>query len=193
MTFGQLGEKMKKIPKFICKNKYIILIIALIMLIPAIVGMEKMKINYDILVYLPEDIETMKGEKILTDDFNMGAFSISIVENMSSKDLLKLENEIKQIDGVENVVSYADLTGTTIPKEMLPNEIVNKISKDNSDILVITFADSTSSEKTLEAVSQIKDVKVIGHITKAELGCALVTRDGNELELKAQGWNPLKQ
>jgi X-X-X-Leu-X-X-Gly heptad repeat protein len=157
MTFGQLGEKMKKIPKFICKNKYIILIIALIMLIPAIVGMEKMKINYDILVYLPEDIETMKGEKILTDDFNMGAFSISIVENMSSKDLLKLENEIKQIDGVENVVSYADLTGTTIPKEMLPNEIVNKISKDNSDILVITFADSTSSEKTLEAVSQIKE------------------------------------
>ena len=124
---------------------------------------EKMKINYDILVYLPEDIETMKGEKILTDDFNMGAFSISIVENMSSKDLLKLENEIKQIDGVENVVSYADLTGTTIPKEMLPNEIVNKISKDNSDILVITFADSTSSEKTLEAVSQIKEENVRHH------------------------------
>src|SRR5574344_2318279 len=148
---------MKKISEYIVKWKWWILVISVLLLIPAIIGIKNTKINYDILVYLPEDIETMKGEKILTDDFNMGAFSISIVENMSSKDLLKLENEIKQIDGVENVVSYADLTGTTITKEMLPNENVNKISKDNSDILVITFADSTSSEKTLEAVSQIKE------------------------------------
>jgi predicted RND superfamily exporter protein len=149
---------MKKIPELISKHKKTIIFITLLLMIPAIIGYKKTRINYDILVYLPSDIETMKGQDILTNDFNMGAFSVTIVENMNAKDLLKLENKIKDIDGVANVASYADLTGTTIPKEMLPNDIVNKISKDNSDLLLITFKDSTSSETTMKSVEKIREI-----------------------------------
>jgi predicted RND superfamily exporter protein len=88
MTFGHIGGNMDKISRKIVKNKWLILIVSLILVIPAIWGMLNTKINYDILVYLPDDIETMKGENILTNDFNMGAFSLSVVENMNSKDIL---------------------------------------------------------------------------------------------------------
>ena len=96
---------MKKIGDFICKYKINILIITLILLIPAFIGMKKTAINYDILVYLPEDIETVKGQNILIDDFNTGAFAVSIVDNMNSKDILKLEKKIKEVEGVSKVVS----------------------------------------------------------------------------------------
>ena len=81
---------MQKFAEFICKHRKIILIVALLLLIPSVLGMKATKINYDILVYLPEDIETIKGEKILSSDFNMGAFSIIIVEDMKSKDIVTL-------------------------------------------------------------------------------------------------------
>ena len=149
---------MKKLGDFVCKNKIMIIIISCLLLIPALIGMEKTKINYDILVYLPKDIETMKGQDILADDFNMGAFSTVVVENMSSYDILKLEDKIKKIDGVEKVVSLSDLTGTTIPKEMLPSEIVDKVSKGNSELMLITFKESTSNEETLDAVKEIRSI-----------------------------------
>ena len=149
---------MKKLGDFVCKNKIMIIIISCLLLIPALIGMYKTKINYDILVYLPKDIETMKGQDILADDFNMGAFSTVVVENMSSYDILKLEDKIKTIDGVEKVVSVSDITGTTIPKEMLPSEIVDKVSKDNTELMLITFKESTSNEKTLDAVREIRKI-----------------------------------
>lgn len=149
---------MKKLPEFICHHKLGIVILTIILLIPSLIGIYKTKINYDILVYLPSDIDTMKGQDILSQDFDMGAFSVSVIENMNSKDLLKLEDKIKKIDGVANVVSYADLTGTTIPKEILPNEVLDRISKDNTDLLLITFDESTSNEKTMNAIEQIRDV-----------------------------------
>ena len=80
---------MNKFTNFICKHKTLILIIALLLLIPSLIGIKETKINYDILVYLPKDIETIKGQNILTDDFNMGAFSISIIDNMEAKDVIK--------------------------------------------------------------------------------------------------------
>ena len=91
---------MQKFGEFVCKHKRIILIIMLILLIPSIIGMKATKINYDILVYLPDDIETIQGENILSEDFNMGAFSIILLEDMETKDILKLEDEIKQVDNV---------------------------------------------------------------------------------------------
>src|SRR5574344_465239 len=149
---------MKKISEYIVKWKWWILVISVLLLIPAIIGIKNTKINYDILVYLPEDIETMKGEKILTDDFNMGAFSISVIDNMSDKDILKLEEQIRKIDGVEKVATIDDVTGTTIPKEMLPSDIVDKVYKDNATMMLITFSESTSNEKTLDAVQKIRDI-----------------------------------
>ncbi len=147
---------MKRLSNYICIHSKKILILTLFLLIPAFIGMYKTKINYDILVYLPEDIETLKGEKILTDDFHMGSFSITIVENMADKDLLRLEDKIRNVKGVDKVASIADLTGTTIPFEILPTEAVQKVSKKNSKLMLITFKDSTSNDTTLKAVSKIR-------------------------------------
>ncbi|HPZ23978.1 MAG TPA: hypothetical protein PLC25_03975, partial [Bacilli bacterium] len=149
---------MKNISKNIVKYKWWILVISILLIIPAIIGMEKTKINYDILVYLPSDIETMKGEDILTNDFDMGAFSLSVVENMSQKDVLELEDKIKEIDGVEKVVTIDDLTGTTIPVSMLPTEFKDKVAKDGSTLMLITFKESTSNQETLDAVQSIRDL-----------------------------------
>ena len=149
---------MKKIGDFICKYKINILIITLILLIPAFIGMKKTAINYDILVYLPEDIETVKGQNILTDDFNTGAFAVSIVDNMNSKDILKLEKKIKEVEGVSKVVSVYDGIGS-IPVDFLPESIKQKVHKDNSDLLLITFTESTSNEQTIKAVEEIKKIE----------------------------------
>ena len=157
---------MKKSADFICKHKSIILIITVILFILSIIGMKLTSINYDILVYLPEDIETVKGQNILKDDFNMGAYSIVIMDNATSKDLLKLENKIKDIDGVNKVVSLYDVVGTSIPIEMLPSEITDKMYKDNTTLFFVTFDDSTSADSTINAISEMRelsnDIKVSG-------------------------------
>lgn len=158
---------MDKLTNFICKHKTLILVFTLILLVPALIGIKNTKINYDILVYLPKDIETIKGQNILTDDFNMGAFSISIIDNMEAKDVLKLEEKIKKVKGVNEVASLYDFVGTTIPVEMLPDEVTSRLAKKDSSLLLITFKDGTSEETTLDAVSEIRritkdDVKVAG-------------------------------
>ena len=119
---------MKSFANIICKRKVFIVILTLVLLIPAAIGMYKTKVNYDILVYLPDDIETLKGQHILTDDFNMGSFSVTVVDNMPAKNLLKLENSIKKVEGVDKVVSISDLAGTTIPLDFLPSNIVSKVA-----------------------------------------------------------------
>ena len=149
---------MNKFAKQICKHKNIILIITAVLFVLSFVGMKLTKINYDILVYLPEDIETVQGQNILTNDFGMGSYSVVITENMNSKELLKLEEEFKKIDGVNQVISAYDVIGTTIPIEMLPNEITEKFHQENTDIMFVTFSESTSSEKTINAISDMKDV-----------------------------------
>ena len=158
---------MKKVTNFIVKSKNIILIISLLLLIPAIIGYAKTKTNYDILVYLPSDIETLKGQDILKDNFNMGAFSVSLVDNsVSEKDLIDLENKIRNIDCVTNVVSINDITGTTIPLEMIPKKILDHVSSDDSKLLLITFKTGTSDEETTDAIKEIEelsdDIKVGG-------------------------------
>ena len=156
---------MKNISKNIVKHKTLILIIGLLLIIPAIIGMVKTNINYNVLVYLPEDIETMKGQDILTNDFNMGAFSVSVLENMSSKEVLDYEDKVREIEGVEKVFSIKDVIGTTIPIEMLPTELRDKVYKDNTYLLAITFKNGTSNEQTLNAVEQIRNIS-----PKAKIG-----------------------
>ena len=123
---------MKKVASFICKHKLFIVLCSLFALIPAVLGMQATKINYDILVYLPDDIETMKGQDILTEDFNMGSFSTVIVDGMKPKEILALEEEFKTIEGVEKAISVSDITGTTFPIQMLPENIAEKVSKGDS-------------------------------------------------------------
>lgn len=147
---------MKKFAKKICQNKKTILIISIILFFASLIGMYFTKVNYDILVYLPKDIETIKGQDILTNDFEMGAYSVAVAENLSSKDILKLEEKIKEVDGVNKVVSIYDVLGTTIDVEMLPSEITSHLHNENTDILFITFYDGTSSERTIDAVKEIR-------------------------------------
>ena len=153
------GDEMKNFSNFVVKNKIVILLISLLMIIPSILGYRGTKTNYDILVYLPSDIETLKGQNILKDDFNMGAFSVSLVDNsISEKELIELENKIRKIDCVTNVASINDITGTAIPLEMLPKELLNHVSSNDSKLLLITFKTGTSDEETTNAVKEIEEL-----------------------------------
>lgn len=149
---------MQKFGEFICKHRKLILVIALLLLIPAIIGMKATRINYDILVYLPEDIETIKGENILSDEFNMGSFSIVILEDMKSKDVISLEKKIRELNNVEKVVSANDVIGTSIPKEMLPTEIKDKVYKENDTIMLVTFKEAISSDETLKTIEELRNI-----------------------------------
>ncbi len=149
---------MNKLAEFICKHRKIILILSLILLIPAILGMKVTRINYDILVYLPDNIETIQGENILSDEFNMGAFSTIVLDNMPTKEILKLEDEISKIDNVAMVISTADVLGANIPIEMLPEEIQDKFYKDGSTIMLATFKEGISDDITIETIEQLREI-----------------------------------
>ena len=150
---------MESISKLICKYKIIILIIALVLIIPSIAGINSTRVNYDILTYLPSDIETIKGEKILNNDFNMGSFSVVLVNNMKQKDIVELEKKIREINSVGNVISIADITGTNIPLEILPDKILDKIySNDGTTGILVTFEDGIGDDKTLEAIQTLRDI-----------------------------------
>lgn len=149
---------MHKVAKAICKHRKLILIIALLLLIPSIIGMKATRINYDILVYLPEDIETIKGENILSEDFDMGGFSVVLLEDMSTKDIIKLEEKIRKIDNVEKVASIADVLGSNIPIEMLPDDIKDKAYKDNETLMLVTFKEQISSDATMNSVEELRKI-----------------------------------
>ena len=149
---------MLKFGRWICKYRKIILIIALILLIPSVIGMKATRVNYDILVYLPDDVETIKGQNILKDEFNTGAFSTLIVHDMPTKDIQKLEDKIRKIDGVEKVIGTADVLGSSIPSEMLPQEVQDKVYKDGDTIILVTLKDGTSSDSSLSAIQEIRKI-----------------------------------
>ena len=149
---------MRKFGEFICKYRTVILIIAILLIIPALIGMKLTKINYDILVYLPDDIETIQGENILSDEFNMGAFSVIVLDNMSTKEILELEDKIKEIDNVQMAISTADVLGTSVPVEMLPEEIQDKFYKDGSTIMLATFKEGISDDETLKTIETLREI-----------------------------------
>ena len=149
---------MKKISKFIINNKTKVLIISCILLVLSFIGMKLTTINYNILVYLPSEIDTIKGQDILTDEFNMGSYSIVVAENLSPKEILNLKDKITKVEGVNEVLSIYDVLGTNIPIDVLPSEIKDKIHQDNTDLMFITFKYSTSDERTINAVEEIRNI-----------------------------------
>ena len=150
---------MKRFCHAVTKGRWVIIVVSLLLLIPSVFGYFNTKINYDLITYLPKDVETMKGEDILTDDFKQGAFSVVITENMNAKQILQLEKEIKKVDSVNRVGSVYDIIGYSIPIEMLPDNVASMVKKDDSNLIVVTFKNSTSDDKTLEAVQKIRDLK----------------------------------
>lgn len=149
---------MKKFSEFICKQCWLIVIISGILMIPALFGYLATRINYDLLVYLPSDIETLEGQEILTEEFGMGAFSVAVVENMPQKELLELENKISGVESVNQVLSLADLAGTAVPLDFLPTAVREKAMREGSQLMLITFSEGTSDEQTLNAVEEIRRI-----------------------------------
>lgn len=176
---------MKKINQFITNHSVVVVIIALFLFIPSLIGYVNTKINYNILVYLPEDIETIKGQDILTKDFGIGAFSFVTVDKMSSYDMLKLENKIRKINSVNLVASLADVTDTTIPMDVLPDDVLKKLHQEEKNVIVVTFENGTSDEVTMRAVEKLRSV--VGGASKVSGMSAMVldTRDVSNSEMLA--------
>ena len=147
---------MKGFGQFVVKFRIPILILAIILLIPSAIGYIKTRTNYDILTYLPKDIETMKGQDILAKDFGTGAFSMVIVDGMQAKDIEKLAEKIENVDHVKRVICYDSLTGGGIPKELLPEKIENAIVKGDSQLMIVFFDTTLSADETLAGVESIR-------------------------------------
>lgn len=142
----------------VVKHRHIILVLALLLLIPSLIGYKSTRINYDMLTYLPADMDTVKGQNILLDEFGKGGFSIIIVENMKSNDIVKLKEDYLKIDGVKNVLNLEDALSPDIPKSMLPDKVAESLSDKNASLLVAFFENSTSDDKTLLAIDEMRKV-----------------------------------
>ena len=172
---------MKKFGDFICKHKVTILILSVLLLIPAAIGYFNTKTNYDILVYLPEDIETMKGQNILKEDFNMGAFATISIDNKDQKKVIDAEKSIRKIDGVNKVLTINDITGITIPFEILPDSLLEQVKNGNKTLMLVTFNETTSNEKTLNAINEMRDT--LNGLAKVG-GMSAIVQDTMELSNK---------
>ena len=149
---------MKKFADFITKKHILVLFIGLLLLVPSIIGYINTRINYDILVYLPEEIDTIKGERILTKDFGIGSYAFVMIDTKDNYKVLKLEEKVKKIKGVNKVISEADILGTTIPKEMLPKEVLDKLYDKDTSVMLVTFKGSTSEDETINALRELRKV-----------------------------------
>lgn len=168
----RIGEAIGRI---VVKHKVLVVIISLLLLIPSIFGYVGTHVNYDILVYLPSDIETMKGQNILAEDFDMGSFAMCAVDNMNPKDILKLEEKFKEIEGVNKVISANDLIGTTIPMEMLPDDLLDGFKKGETQLMLVTFKDSTIAIDAIREMREITDQSVkIGGMSASTLDTSVV-------------------
>lgn len=142
----------------VVKHRKAILIIAILLLIPSVMGMAATRINYDMLYYLPDDIETVQGQNILMDEFGKGGFSLIIVEDMKTEEVSKLADAIGEVDHVDTVIDLMDILDPSIPKELLPDIVQQSISNPDASMIVVFFDSSTSSEETLNAVSDIRGI-----------------------------------
>ena len=147
---------MIKLSKAIVKHRLLILIIAAVLIIPSVIGMAGTRINYDMLSYLPDDIETIEGQDILLKDFGKGAFSFVIVDGMEDKDISKLRGKLEKIDNVDSVIWYDSLMDISVPKEVLPDEIYNAFNSGDSTVMAVFFKTSTSADETMQAIKEIR-------------------------------------
>ena len=147
---------MVKFGKKVVKYRIPILIASILLLIPSVFGYVGTRINYDVLTYLPDDIETMQGQEIMTNDFGVGAFSMFIVDGMEDKDVVKLKEKIEKVDHVANVLWYDSIADISIPESMLPDDIYKAFNSDTGTMMAIFFDEGTSSDGTMEAIEEIR-------------------------------------
>ena len=149
---------MNKFGSFIVRNRVLILIVGIVLMIPACIGYINTRVNYDILSYLPKDIETMKGQDILLDQFGTGSFVLYVCEGMEEKDVANLKANIEKVDHVSSVVCYESLTDLRVPKEVLPAELREIFSKGDTTMIAVFFDDTTSADGTLHAIEEMRRI-----------------------------------
>ena len=149
---------MKKFSQFVVKARYAILIIAVLLLIPSAIGYFNTRVNYDLLYYLPDGIDTMTGQDILMDEFNSGAFGIVMVDKMSDSDVSALKAKMEKVDHVSKVLWYDSFVDLGMPKSMLPSEVYDAFNKDTSTIMLVIFDDTSSGDGTMKAINEIRKV-----------------------------------
>ena len=149
---------MKKFSQFVVKARYAILIIAVLLLIPSAIGYFNTRVNYDLLYYLPDGIDTMTGQDILMDEFNSGAFGIVMVDKMSDSDVSALKEKMEKVDHVSKVLWYDSFADLGMPKSMLPSEVYDAFNKDTSTIMLVIFDDTSSGDGTMKAINEIRKV-----------------------------------
>ena len=136
---------MVKFGKFITKHKLFILILGVLLIIPSMIGMVKTRVNYDVLSYLPDSLETVSGQDIMVDEFGMGAFSMVIVENMDNKDVVALKEKLEKVDHVEKIIWYDSVADISLPTDMLPNELKEALFNGDATMMIALFDNTTSS------------------------------------------------
>ena len=151
---------MKKIGKAIAKGRYLIFILALALLVPSAIGYLNTRVNYDILSYLPDSLETVSGQDIMVDEFGMGAFSMVIVEGMDNKDAAALEADLETINHVKEVLWYDDMLDLSVPVSMIPDSIRNAFFQGDATMMIALFDNTTSADETMEAITDMR--KMVG-------------------------------
>ena len=147
---------MVKVGKWIAKHKVLVLLIGLLLVFPSMIGIAKTRVNYDLLSYLPETLETVKGQDIMVDEFGMGAFSMVVVENMEMKDIQKLEDEFSQVEHVKDVLWYDDVADISLPVEMIPQDLRKAFFKGDATMMLVLFDNTTSSDEAMDALTELR-------------------------------------
>ena len=151
---------MKKIGKAIAKGRYLIFILTLALLVPSAIGYLNTRVNYDILSYLPESLETVSGQDIMVDEFGMGAFSMVIVEGMDNKDAAALETDLETVNHVKEVLWYDDMLDLSVPVSMIPDSIRDAFFQGDATMMIALFDNTTSADETMEAITDMR--KMVG-------------------------------
>lgn len=158
--FQDIGviEIMLKLGEAITRKRKLILVVAVLLLIPSILGMIATRINYDVLSYLPDDIQTIKGQDIMLDDFGKGGFAMVMVDGMDQKDVSALKSKFEDVDHVDSVVWYDSLVDSSVPLEMVPDDIYKKFNSGDTTLMAVFFDEGTSADGSLEAVAKIRQI-----------------------------------
>ncbi|MCU6746934.1 MMPL family transporter [Faecalicatena acetigenes] len=147
---------MIKAGKWIARHRIFILFCGILLLVPSILGITKTRINYDLLSYLPEELETVEGQDILVDEYGMGAFSMVVVEGMESKDVQKLEKKFSEVEHVKDVLWYDDVADISLPVEMLPKDLREAFFHGDATMMLALFDNTTSSDEAMDALTQMR-------------------------------------
>lgn len=158
LSAGKELRKMKKFGEWVVKYRVVIFIAALLLLIPSAIGYFNTRINYDILSYLPDDIETMEGQDILEEEFGTGAFSMVVVDGMPYKDVAALKEKMENVEHVKSVIWYDSVADLSVPVELLPDELSEVFNNEDATIMAVLFDTTMSSDETMDAIEELRDV-----------------------------------